>query len=129
MPHFYRSSPEFVAAAQAAVAAAAPRQPVALLVIDIDPGAGLRASPESAVAAVAEVLRHTLRADDHVGAVAGAGGESGELVVVLSGAAAAGGRSVGERICAVVRNHDFGEGVGRLTLSIGAAAAPEHSAS
>jgi GGDEF domain-containing protein len=132
VPHFYRSSPEFVAAARAAVAAAAPRQPVALLVIDIDPGAGLRASPESAVAAVAEVLRHTLRADDHVGGVASErsdGGETSELVVVLSGASAAGGRSVGERICAVVRNHDFGEGIGRMTLSIGAAAAPEHGAS
>src|SRR6185312_16712806 len=85
-----------------------------------------RASPESAIAAIAEVLRHTLRADGDVGAV---GAEAGELVVVLAGAAADGGRSVGERICSVVRNHDFGEGIGRMTLSIGAAAAPEHGSS
>jgi tetratricopeptide (TPR) repeat protein len=123
VPHFYRSSPEFVAAAEAAVSAAAPRQPVTLLTVEVDPGPGLRASPESAVAAIAEVLRHTLRADDHVGAV---GAETGELVVVLAGASAEGGRSVGERICSVVRNHDFGEGIGRMTLSIGAAGAPEH---
>lgn len=126
MPHFYRSSPEFVAAAESAVGAAAPRQPVTLLTVEVDPGPALRASPESAIAAIAEVLRHTLRADDHVGAV---GAEAGELVVVLAGAAADGGRSVGERICSVVRNHDFGEGIGRMTLSIGAAAAPEHGSS
>src|SRR6185437_7233170 len=85
VPHFYRSSPEFVAAAESAVGAAAPRQPVTLLTVEVDPGPALRASPESAIAAIAEVLRHTLRADDHVGAV---GAEAGELVVVLAGAAA-----------------------------------------
>ncbi len=123
MPHFYRSTHEFVAAVEAAIADAAPKQPVAVLVVEIDPGAGPPAEPESASAAVAEIIRYTLRSDDHVARM------DGRIVVVLSGATADGGRSVGERICGVVRNHEFGDGLGRITLSIGAAAAPEHGRS
>jgi tetratricopeptide (TPR) repeat protein/GGDEF domain-containing protein len=122
VPHFYRSSDEFLAAAQAAVAAAAPRQPVAVLVIEIDPSEAGPAT-ESAIGAVAEVIRHTAREDDLVGRV----GE--RLVMVLPSSTAEDGRAAGERLCASVRIHDFGEGLGRLTLSTGAAAAPEHSMS
>ncbi|MGH7619768.1 MAG: hypothetical protein ACREPM_21350, partial [Gemmatimonadaceae bacterium] len=48
------------------------------------------------------------------------------LVMVLVGATADDGRSAGERICATVRSHVFGDGLGPITVSIGAAAAPDH---
>jgi tetratricopeptide (TPR) repeat protein/GGDEF domain-containing protein len=126
VPHFYRSPDEFVAAAQAAVAAAAPRQPVAILIVEVDPadasGAVLPAA-ESAIGAVAEIVRHTAREDDMVGRI------DNRLVMVLPGSTAEDGRAAGERLCAAVRIHSFGEGLGQLTLSAGAAAAPEHSMS
>ena len=123
MPHFYRSADEFVVAAKAAVAAAAPKRPVAVLVAEVDPpndAASTRNTPESSLGAVAEVIRHTLRSDDHVG------GSDGKLIMVLAGSTADDGRSVGERLCAAVRIHAFGDGLGRLTLSMGTASAPEH---
>ncbi|HXT16908.1 MAG TPA: AAA family ATPase [Gemmatimonadaceae bacterium] len=123
MPHFYRTSDEFVAAAQAAVAGAAPRQPVAVLVAEVDPSpapAGVLPPAESAIGAVAEVLRHTLREDDMVGRL------GDRLIVVIPGAAAEDGRAAGDRLCAAVRIHAFGEGLGQLTLSVGSASAPEH---
>jgi tetratricopeptide (TPR) repeat protein len=123
VPHFYRTSDEFVAAAQAAIAAAAPRQPVAILVCEVDPteAAGAVLPPaESAIGAFVEVLRHTLREDDLVGRV------GDRLVVVTPGAIADDGRATGDRLCAAVRIHAFGEGLGQVTLSVGAAAAPEH---
>jgi tetratricopeptide (TPR) repeat protein len=61
-----------------------------------------------------------LRSDDSVCEV----GE--QLVMVLVGASADDGRSAGERICALVRTHAFSDGLGPITISIGAAAAPEH---
>ena len=126
MPHFYRSTDEFVIAAKAAVAAAAPKRPVAVLVGEVDPSndaTSPRTTPESTLGAVAEIIRHTLRSDDHVG------GSDGKLIMVLAGATAEDGRSVGERLCSAVRIHSFGDGLGRLTLSIGSASAPEHGAS
>jgi hypothetical protein len=123
VPHFYRSADEFVVAAKAAVAAAAPKRPVAVLVAEVDPpndAASTRTTPESSLAAVAEIIRHTLRSDDHVG------GRDGKLIMVLAGSNADDGRSVGERLCAAVRIHAFGDGLGRLTLSMGSASAPEH---
>lgn len=122
MPHFYRSPDEFIAAAQAIVSAAAPRQPVALVVVEVDPTEAGPAT-ESAIGAISEVIRHTAREDDLVGRI----GE--RLVMVLPGSTSEDARSAGERLCASVRIHDFGEGLGRLTLSVGAAAAPEHSTS
>ncbi|MDB4877094.1 MAG: diguanylate cyclase [Gemmatimonadetes bacterium] len=125
MPHFYRSPDEFVAAAQAAVAGAAPKSPVAVLVGSVDPAdvagpAGPEVNEASRLAAVAEAARYLLRADDHVGLI------DDRLVIVLTGATADDGRSVGEHICAAVRIHPFGEGLGQITLSIGSASAPEH---
>ncbi len=126
MPHFFRTPDEFVAAAQAAVAAAAPRQPVAILVIEVDPlsdpavnGAG----KESAIGALSEIIRHTAREDDLVGRI------GDRLVMVLPSTTADDGRAAGERLANAVRIHDFGEGLGQLTISVGAAAAPEHSTS
>src|SRR3954468_13845817 len=60
VPHFYRSTDEFVAAAQAAIAAAAPRQPVAVLAAEVDPVGTPEASapPESRLGAAAEIIRH-----------------------------------------------------------------------
>ena len=126
MPHFYRSADEFVVAAKAAVAAAAPKRPVAVLVAEVDPpndATSTRTTPESSFGAVAEIIRHTLRSDDHVG------GGDGKLIMVLAGSTADDGRSVGERLCGAVRIHSFGDGLGRLTLSMGSASAPEHGMS
>lgn len=123
MPHFYRTSDEFVTAAQTAVAAAAARQPVAVLVAEVDPtevAGGVLPPTESAIGAVAEVLRHTLREDDMVGRA------GDRLVVVIPGASADDARAAGVRLCGAIRTHAFGEGLAQLTLSIGAAAAPEH---
>lgn len=123
LPHFYRSPDEFVTAARAAVSAAGPRQPVAVLVAEVDPsdiaGAILPAN-ELALGAVSEMVRHTLRGDDLVGRI------GDRLVMVLVGASADDGRSAGERLSAAIRTHRFGEGVGQLTVSVGSAAAPEH---
>jgi tetratricopeptide (TPR) repeat protein len=123
VPHFYRSPDEFTAAAQAAVGGAAPKAPVAVLVAAVDPapaGAEARTSARSALAAVAEAVRHLLRADDHVGMV----GEN--LVMILVGATAEDGRGVGEHVCSAIRLHSFSDGLGPITLSIGSASAPEH---
>lgn len=125
MPHFYRSTDEFVAAAQAAIGAAAARQPVAVLIAEVDPvdNPEASASSESRLGAAAEIIRHLLRGDDHVGRI----GDT--LVMILTGTTAEDGRSAGERICAATRIHNFGEGLGQITMSVGSAAAPEHGTS
>jgi tetratricopeptide (TPR) repeat protein len=120
VPHFYRSPDEFVAAAQAAVAGAASKSPVAVLLGAVDPVEEGEVGAKSRLAAVTEVTRYLLRGDDHVGLI------DDHLVVVLSGATADEARSVGEHICSAVRIHAFSDGLGPLTLSIGTASAPEH---
>jgi GGDEF domain-containing protein/tetratricopeptide (TPR) repeat protein len=119
LPHFYRTPDEFAAAAKSAVAGAVPRQPVAVLVIEVDPAPDSGVT-ESAIGAVAEIIRHTAREDDLVGRI------GDQLVMVLPGSNADDGRAAGERLASAVRIHDFGEGLGHLTLSAGAASAPEH---
>ena len=102
MPHFYSSPDDFVAAAQAAVADAVPARPMAIVVIEVDPytvpdtGAAL---PRSATDVVREIVRRSLRDDDSLGIV----GE--RLVAVLANTNAEEARSIGERLCAVVRTH------------------------
>lgn len=93
------------------------------MVIEIDPreGAG-RTETRSAMDVVREIVRHSLRDDDSVGMI------GDRLVVVLANTNADEARSIGDRLCAVVRTHTFANGHGQVTLSIGAAAAPEHSA-
>ncbi|MEO7086549.1 MAG: AAA family ATPase, partial [Gemmatimonadaceae bacterium] len=123
MPLFYRSPDEFVAAAEAVTTTAAPRRPVAILACEIDPGQPSsisRATPESRLGAVADIVRHTLRTDDHVGRI------GTRLVLVLPGATSEDGRSVGERICAAVRTHTMADGQGAMTVSVGVAGGPEH---
>lgn len=124
MPVTFASPEEFVVAARAAVADANPRQPIAVLVIEVDsrkdgPGAAAPC-PGSARDVVTEIVRQSLRDNDILGT------DGGRLVAVLSRANAEDARSIGERLCSAVRIHAFGEGPGRLTLSIGAGAAPEH---
>jgi len=123
VPHFYTSPDDFVTAAQAAVAATTIARPMAIMVIEIDPpdGAG-RAGTRPAMDVVREIVRNSLRDDDSVGMI----GE--RLVVVLANTNSEEARSIGERLCAVVRTHTFANGHGQVTLSIGTAASPEHSA-
>jgi tetratricopeptide (TPR) repeat protein len=125
VPHFYRSQDEFIAAAHAAVADGAPKRPAGVLVCEVDPGdlAKARPGPDSTLGAVAEIARHTLRGDDHVACI------GDHLVMVLANASAEDGRAVGERICAAVRVHEFGDALSPLTVSIGSASAPEHGQS
>lgn len=122
MPHFYRTPDEFVAAAQAAVSAAVPRQPCAVLVVEVDPP-GDDVATDSALGAIAEIIRHTAREDDMVGQI------GDRIVMVLPGSTADEGRAAGERLAAAVRIHQFDDGLPRATLSAGAASAPEHSTS
>jgi GGDEF domain-containing protein len=49
--------------------------------------------------------------------------------MILTDASADDARGVGDRICGAVRTHGFGGGAGARTLSIGAAAAPDHGQS
>ena len=126
MPHFFRTPDEFVAAAQSAVASAAPRQPVAVLIVEVDPvpvSGTNGAANESALAAVAEIIRHTAREDDMVCRI------GDRLAMVLPATNSEEARAAGERLAGVIRIHDFGEGLDQLTISAGAAAAPEHSTS
>lgn len=126
MPHFFRTPDEFVAAAQAAVATAAPRQPVAVLAVEVDPiddSTGNGKAYESAINAVAEIIRHAAREDDMVCRI------GDRLILVLPGTTSEEGRAAGERLASAVRIHAFGEGLGQFTISAGAAAAPEHSTS
>jgi len=124
VPITLASPEEFVVAGRAAAADANPRQPIAVLVIEVDarkdgPGAAAPC-PGSAREVVTEIVRQSLRDNDILGSI------GGRLFAVLSRANAEDARSIGERLCAAVRIHAFGEGPGHLTLSIGAGAAPEH---
>lgn len=124
MPHFYTSPDDFVIAAQAALAAAIPSRPMAIMVIEVDPSdtpRGPVSRTSSAADVVRDIVRRSLRDDDSVGII------GDRLVVVLANTNAEEARSIGERLCAVVRTHTFANGHGQVTLSIGAAAAPEHS--
>jgi len=98
---------------------------MAIMVIEVDPvdaPNGASAAPAGpALDAVREIVRRSLREDDSLGSI----GE--HLVVTLADTNAEEARSIGERICAAVRMHTFGKGQRQLTVSIGAAAAPEHS--
>ena len=78
-----------------------------------------------------EMIGASIRGDDLVGRL------GGRVVMVLNDASADDARGVGDRICAAVRTHRFGNGGegdaggagGAKTLSIGAAAAPDHGQS
>jgi tetratricopeptide (TPR) repeat protein len=135
MSHYYSDATELDAAAKAALAEAGRKGPgpgplagpVAVVVAEIDaPAADPAASAEQLDelnAAIVEMIRHSLRADDLVGRL------DGRVVMVLANANADDGRSVGDRLCAAARTHHFGNGLGATTLSIGAASAPDHGQS
>ncbi|HEV8447009.1 MAG TPA: AAA family ATPase [Gemmatimonadaceae bacterium] len=137
MSQLYLDANELDAAARTVVAEAGRRGggpgPVAVLVAEIDvepppkPAAdGEPWSPDHLDALnreVFELIGASVRGADLVGRI----GE--RVVVVLNNASADDGRSVGDRICAAVRTHRFSNGFGARTLSIGAAAAPDHGVS
>jgi len=96
---------------------------MAIMVIEVDPSQApvvARSVPASASDVVREIVRHSLRDDDSVGVI------GDRLVVVLANTNADEARSIGERLCTVVRTHTFANGQGQVTLSIGTSAAPEH---
>lgn len=98
-------------------------RPMAIMVIEVDPNgatAGYRPQPNSPTEVVREIVRNSLRDDDSIGMI------GDRLVALLANTNAEEARSIGERLCAVVRTHTFANGHGQVTLSIGAASAPEH---
>src|SRR4029079_15419348 len=130
VPRSYPTSDAFVAAARAAVGTAAQRQPVTLLVATIDDEQKLveqygPAFFETLVERVAEIARCALRGDDLLGVA-----DDNRILMLLSSATPGEARSIGERLCAAVRVHDFfkaGQSAPpRITLSIGVAGTPDH---
>ena len=124
VPHFYRSPDEFVAAAKAAVAAAAAASRrwrfSSARSTRVEPGTTARSPSRRLGGRRRDHPPYCARRTTSSAAI------GDQLVMVLPGANAEDGRAAGERICAAVRIHDFGEGLGQLTLSVGAASAPEH---
>ena len=98
--------------------------PIAVVVAQIDeavePSAagGLSDTGAETLSRAGEMIRRSLRADDLVGRV------DGRIVMILANATADDARAVGDRLCATVRSHQAPPG--GSTLSIGAAAAPDH---
>ena len=109
------------------MAEAGRKGPVAVVVAQVDETGGPTAAPGQESAhdtlslAAAEVIRKSLRADDLVGRV------DGRIVMILANANADDGRAVGDRLCATIRSHSPGQG--GSTISVGAAAAPDHGTS
>ena len=108
--------------------------PVAVVVAEVDDRTAKPAgevdggswSPDPADAlssAVVEMIASSLRGGDLVGRV------GNRVVMILANASADDGRAVGDRLCAAIRTHRFGNGFGSRTLSVGAAAAPDHGQS
>jgi tetratricopeptide (TPR) repeat protein len=140
MSHLYLDANELDAAARRVVAEAGRRiggagpGPVAVLVAEVDRDAG-NSGPvaegwssdhvDALNKELVEMIGASIRGDDLIGQA------GGRVVMVLTDASADDGRAVGDRICAAVRNHRFGSGFGGAarTLSIGAAAAPDHGQS
>ncbi len=125
MPHQFNTPDEFIAAAEALITHATTKQPTAVLSGEVDGYAALAESrgPESAQAVldgVFEMVRHALRDGDVIAQL------DERILIVLVAASAENGRSVGERIAASVRVHAFAGADGPVTLSFGAAAAPDH---
>jgi tetratricopeptide (TPR) repeat protein len=97
---------------------------MAIMVIEVDPSDapnGGGSLSRSATEVVREIVRRSLRDDDSLGII------GDHLVVVLANTNADEARSIGDRLCAVVRTHTFANGQSQVTLSIGTAASPEHS--
>ena len=121
---------EFLSAARAAVAPAESKRPAAVLVVSLDDRQRLaerygRDYVDDVAEKIADIARWNLRDADVVGRDL-----DDRIVVVLPSASGQDARSVGERLCAAVRTHFFAEDGNshptRLTISVGAAASPDH---
>jgi diguanylate cyclase (GGDEF)-like protein len=138
MSHLYLDANELDAAARRAVAEAGRRiggvgaGPVAVLVAEVDRDsvktddeAWSSDQVDALNKELVEMISPSIRGDDLVGRL------GGRVVMILTDAGADDARVVGDRICAAVRTHRFGNGFGEAarTLSIGAAAAPDHGQS
>jgi len=121
---------ELAAQARPLVAAATAASPVAVIVAEIDdsvaatfPGSEADLETGPFAAALGGLVEHVLRVDDLAARVAGGGG--GQFVIVASTASSDDGRALAERLCAAIRVHPTTR-ARRITISAGAAAAPEH---
>ena len=127
VPHFCRTPDELAAAAEKAVVGAAAKHPVAVIAAQVDraPSNGTSAANEERVLHdLREIVMHSLRPADLVGAI------DGRLVMLVHEASAEDGRVIGDRLAAAVRNRMYGsDGRVRVTISVGSAAAPEHGSS
>jgi diguanylate cyclase (GGDEF)-like protein len=121
---------EFLSAARAALAQAESKRPVAVLVVSLDDRTRLAERfgsdyVDEVADKIAEIARWNLRDADVVGRDG-----ADRIIVVLPAASGLDARSVGDRLCAAVRTHFFSdEGNShptRLTISVGAAASPDH---
>ena len=123
----------FIDAASAAIdAAAASKQPLALLVMDVDHFKLINDTfghlqGDDVLVHVAELLRRNLRGYDVAARYAG-----DEFVALLPDTPLEGAREVADRICAAVRGHSFmlrgRVGAVPVTVSIGVAEHPVHGA-
>ena len=123
MPHFCRTPDELAIAADKAAAAAAAKHQVAVIVAQVDhpPTNGKSpASEERVLHDLREIVMHSLRPSDLVGVL------DGRLIMVVNDASAEDARVIGDRLCAAVRNRTYGDARTHVTISVGAASAPEH---
>ena len=123
MPHFCRTPDELAPAAEKAVGSAVAKHPVAVIAAQIDRGGTngtSAASEERVLHDLREIVMHSLRPADLVGAL------DGRLVMIVHDASAEDGRVIGERLAAAVRNRMYGDVRARVTISVGSASAPEH---
>jgi tetratricopeptide (TPR) repeat protein len=111
------------ALARPVVAAANATSPVAVIVVEIDAHPGADSELEPSAAAIGRLIEHALRADD----LAARADREGRFVIVASSASSEEGRALAERLCAAIRVHPSTKGR-RVTISAGAAAAPEQGA-
>lgn len=131
------SADEFADAAEPAIARAAEGgTPTSVLAVRVDPAdgdasaagkAGAKAGAASLPEQVVELIRRNLRGTD---VVASAG--TGEMFVLLRGAAREQGYYVAGRLCSAIRNHAFSASGSAersrtgITASMGVASAPHH---
>ena len=120
---------ELAALARPAIDAASAANPVAVIVAEIDPGIGADGELGPYAAALGGLIEHVLRADDFAAHVdgQGEGGGGGRFVIVATSASSEDGRALAERLCAAIRVHPTTR-ARRVTVSAGAAAAPDHGA-
>jgi diguanylate cyclase (GGDEF)-like protein len=130
LPGSHLTRDDFLEAARAAFASSESKRPVAVLVVSLDDRQRLAERygsdyVDDVAEKIAEIARWNLRGVDVVGRDA-----EDRIVVVLPTASGQDARSVGERLCAAVRTHFFAEEGNshptRLTISVGAAASPDH---